>query len=110
MAESRRRKAKFGRRLTGPLGQGFLTGKITRDMKFNDPNHLRRDFPRFNPGAPEANFKIVDFLNDLASRRGFTPAQIALAWIVAQKSWIVPIPGERRSSISMTICMPLRFR
>jgi aryl-alcohol dehydrogenase-like predicted oxidoreductase len=77
----------------GPLGQGFLTGKITRDMKFDDPNDLRKDFPRFTPDALEANFKVVDFLNDLAARRGLTPAQIALAWIVAQKPWIVPIPG-----------------
>jgi aryl-alcohol dehydrogenase-like predicted oxidoreductase len=77
----------------GPLGQGFLTGKITRDMTFDDPNDLRKDFPRFTPDALEANFKVVDFLNDLAARRGLTPAQIALAWIIAQRPWIVPIPG-----------------
>lgn len=77
----------------GPLGQGFLTGKITRDMTFDDPNDLRKDFPRFTPDALEANFQVVDFLNALAARRGITPAQIALAWIVAQKPWIVPIPG-----------------
>jgi len=77
----------------GPLGQGFLTGKITREMTFDDPNDLRRDFPRFTPDALEANFKVVDFLNDLAARRDLTPAQIALAWIIAQKPWIVPIPG-----------------
>lgn len=80
----------------GPLGQGFLTGSITRDMKFDDPNDLRRDFPRFSPQALEANFKIVDFLRDLASRKGVTPAQIALAWLLAQKPWIVPIPGATR--------------
>jgi aryl-alcohol dehydrogenase-like predicted oxidoreductase len=77
----------------GPLGQGFLTGAITRDMKFDDPNDLRKDFPRFTPEALEANFKVVDFLKDLAARKGITPAQIALAWLLAQKPWIVPIPG-----------------
>lgn len=77
----------------GPLGQGFLTGKITRGMKFDDANDLRKDFPRFTPEAMEANFKVVDFLNDLAARKASTPAQIALAWLLAQKPWIVPIPG-----------------
>jgi len=77
----------------GPLGQGFLTGKITRDMRFDDPGDLRRDFPRFTPDALEANFKLVDFLNDLAERKNATPAQIALAWLLEQKPWIVPIPG-----------------
>jgi len=77
----------------GPLGQGFLTGAITRGMKFDDPNDLRKGFPRFTPEALEANFKVVDFLKGLAGRRGITPAQIALAWLLAQKPWIVPIPG-----------------
>jgi aryl-alcohol dehydrogenase-like predicted oxidoreductase len=77
----------------GPLGQGFLTGKIARDMKFDHPNDLRKDFPRFTPEALEANFKVVDFLKDLAARKKITPAQIALAWLLAQKPWIVPIPG-----------------
>ncbi len=77
----------------GPLGQGFLTGKITRDMRFDDPADLRRDFPRFTPDALEANFKVVDFLRDLAARKGASPARIALAWLLAQKPWIVPIPG-----------------
>ena len=80
----------------GPLGQGFLTGKITRDMKFDDPNDLRKDFPRFTPEALAANFKVVDFLKGLAARKGITPAQIALAWLLAQKPWIVPIPGCTR--------------
>ena len=80
----------------GPLGQGFLTGKITRDMKFDDPNDLRKDFPRFTPEALEANFRVVDFLKELASSRGITPAQIALAWLLAQKPWVVPIPGGTR--------------
>lgn len=80
----------------GPLGQGFLTGAITRDMKFDDPNDLRKDFPRFTPEALEANFKVVDFLKALGARKGITPAQIALAWLLAQKPWIVPIPGGTR--------------
>jgi aryl-alcohol dehydrogenase-like predicted oxidoreductase len=74
-------------------GQGFLTGGITRGMKFDDPNDLRKDFPRFTPEAMEANFKVVDFLKDLGARKKITPAQIALAWLLAQKPWIVPIPG-----------------
>ncbi len=77
----------------GPLGQGFLTGGIKRGMTFDDPNDLRKDFPRFTPEAMEANFKVVDFLMDLATRKLSTPAQIALAWLLAQRSWIVPIPG-----------------
>lgn len=77
----------------GPLGQGFLTGKIKRGMTFDDAKDLRRDFPRFTPEAMEANFKVVDFLNDLAARKNSTPAQIALAWLLAQKPWVVPIPG-----------------
>ncbi|MFL5187026.1 MAG: aldo/keto reductase, partial [Microvirga sp.] len=80
----------------GPLGQGFLTGAITRGMTFNDPNDLRKDLPRFTPEAMEANFKVVDFLKDLATRKGITPAQIALAWLLAQKPWIVPIPGTTK--------------
>jgi aryl-alcohol dehydrogenase-like predicted oxidoreductase len=77
----------------GPLGQGFLTGQITRDMKFDDANDLRKDFPRFTPEALEANFKLVDFLRDFAAGKGATPAKIALAWLLAQEPWIVPIPG-----------------
>jgi aryl-alcohol dehydrogenase-like predicted oxidoreductase len=77
----------------GPLGQGFLTGAITRDMKFDDPNDLRKDFPRFTPEALEANFKVVDFLKDLAARKNATPARIALAWLLVQKPFIVPISG-----------------
>lgn len=77
----------------GPLGQGFLTGKITRGMTFDDPNDLRKDFPRFTPDALEANFKVVDFLNTVAARKKITPAQIALSWLLTQKPWVVPIPG-----------------
>jgi aryl-alcohol dehydrogenase-like predicted oxidoreductase len=77
----------------GPLGQGLLTGKITKDMKFDDPNDLRKDFPRFTPEALEANFKEIELLKELAARKKITPAQIALAWLLAQKAWVVPIPG-----------------
>lgn len=80
----------------GPLGQGFLTGAITRGMTFDDPTDLRRDFPRFTPEALEANFVVVDFLKAFAAGKGATPAQIALAWILARKPWIVPIPGGTR--------------
>ena len=69
----------------GPLGQGFLTGAITRGMTFDDPNDLRKDFPRFTPEALEANFVVVDFLKALAARKGATPAQFALAWLLAQR-------------------------
>ncbi|HSV78782.1 MAG TPA: aldo/keto reductase [Ramlibacter sp.] len=77
----------------GPLGQGFLTGQITRDMKFDDPSDLRSTFPRFTKEALEANFAVVDFLKALATRKGASPAQIALAWLLARKPFIVPIPG-----------------
>jgi aryl-alcohol dehydrogenase-like predicted oxidoreductase len=77
----------------GPLGQGFLTGQITPDTKFDDPSDLRSSFPRFTPEALKANFAVVDFLRGLAARKGCTPAQIALAWLLAQRPWVVPIPG-----------------
>lgn len=77
----------------GPLGQGFLTGQITSDTKFDDPSDLRSSFPRFTPQALKANFAVVDFLRGLAARKGCTPAQIALSWLLAQRPWVVPIPG-----------------
>lgn len=80
----------------GPLGQDFLTGAITREMTLDSDDDLRRDFPRFTPDALEANFAVVDFLKDFGARKGITPAQTALAWLLAQKSWIVPIPGATR--------------
>ena len=58
------------------LGQGFLTGKITKDMKFDDPNDLRKDFPRFAPEALEANFKVVDLLKELAARKKINRARL----------------------------------
>lgn len=80
----------------GPLGQGFLTGGITRDMRFDNPDDLRTDFPRFTPEALEANFALVDFLKRFGADKNASPAQIALAWLLAQKPWVVPIPGGTR--------------
>ncbi|MDM0050442.1 aldo/keto reductase [Variovorax sp. J22R115] len=80
----------------GPLGQGFLTGQITPDTKFDDANDLRATFPRFTPEALKANFAVVDFLRDLGVRKGCTPAQIALAWLLAQRPYLVPIPGATK--------------
>lgn len=77
----------------GPLGQGFLTGKIGRNTQFDDASDLRATFPRFTPEALEANFAVVDFLKAMAADKGITPAQIALAWLLAQRTYIVPIPG-----------------
>lgn len=81
----------------GPLGQGFLTGQITPDMKFDDPSDLRSSFPRFTPDALKANFAVVEFLRELAARKAVTPAQIALAWLLQQRPWIVPIPGATKT-------------
>ncbi len=78
-----------------PLGQGFLTGKIAVNTEF-DSADWRSRFPRFTPEAMQANQAFVDLLNRVAARKQATPAQIALAWLLAQKPWIVPIPGTRR--------------
>jgi aryl-alcohol dehydrogenase-like predicted oxidoreductase len=78
-----------------PLGQGFLTGKIDATTKF-DSTDFRTSFPRFTPEAREANLALVDLLNQIARRKKATPAQIAIAWILARKPWIVPIPGTRK--------------
>jgi len=78
-----------------PLGQGFLTGKVDSNMTFTGSD-IRSRFPRFTPDALKANQPIVDLLTQLAAERNATPAQIALAWLLAQKPWIVPIPGTRR--------------
>jgi aryl-alcohol dehydrogenase-like predicted oxidoreductase len=80
----------------GPLGQGFLTGQITPDTKFDDATDLRAGFPRFTPEALKANFAVVDFLREMAASKGASPAQIALAWLLAQRPWIVPIPGATK--------------
>ncbi len=77
----------------GPLGAGFLTGKVTADTKFDSATDLRATFPRFTPDAIKANMAVVDLLKSIASGKNATPAQIALAWLLAQKPFIVPIPG-----------------
>jgi aryl-alcohol dehydrogenase-like predicted oxidoreductase len=78
-----------------PLGKGFLTGKIDERSEFASTD-IRSTIPRFTPEARKANHAMVDLLNSIAQRKRATPAQIALAWLLAQKPWIVPIPGTRR--------------
>ena len=78
-----------------PLGKGYLTGTITEETKF-DPNDNRGTFPRFSPQALKANRGLVDVIEAFAERKRATPAQVALAWLLAQKPWIVPIPGTTR--------------
>jgi aryl-alcohol dehydrogenase-like predicted oxidoreductase len=78
-----------------PLGKGFLTGKIDETTTF-DPSDFRNLVPRFTPEARKANFALVEVLKALAVSRGVTPAQLALAWLLAQKPWIVPIPGTTK--------------
>jgi aryl-alcohol dehydrogenase-like predicted oxidoreductase len=78
-----------------PLGAGFLTGKMNETTKF-DPSDFRMRAPRFTPEALKANQAFVDLLGKVAERKGAICAQIALAWLLAQKPWIVPIPGTRR--------------
>lgn len=78
-----------------PLGAGFLTGKIGENTRF-DSSDFRASVPRFAPDALKANLALVDLLRDVAERKGATPAQIALAWLLAQKPWIVPIPGTTK--------------
>jgi aryl-alcohol dehydrogenase-like predicted oxidoreductase len=78
-----------------PLGQGFLTGKIDASTKFESTD-FRAVFPRFTEEARNANLAVVDLLNQIARRKNATPAQIALAWLLAQKPWIVPIPGTTK--------------
>jgi aryl-alcohol dehydrogenase-like predicted oxidoreductase len=79
-----------------PLGQGFLTGKIDASMTFDSRSDLRATFPRFTPEAMKANLAVVDLLSNIAKRKNATPAQTALAWLLAEKPWIVPIPGTRK--------------
>ena len=78
-----------------PLGRGFLTGKIDENTTF-DSSDFRNVVPRFTPEARKANQALVDLLRAIAERKQATPAQIALAWLLAQKPWIVPIPGTRK--------------
>lgn len=78
-----------------PLGRGFLTGAITQQTSF-EPNDFRNLLPRFSPENRGANQALVDQLKEIAARKQATPAQIALAWLLARKPWIVPIPGTTR--------------
>jgi aryl-alcohol dehydrogenase-like predicted oxidoreductase len=78
-----------------PLGAGFLTGKIDENTKF-DPTDFRNMVPRFSPEARKANMVLVELVKSVAERKGATPAQVALAWLLAQKPWIVPIPGTTK--------------
>ena len=78
-----------------PLGRGFLTGKINENTTF-DSSDFRNKLPRFTPQARKANQALVDLLGKIAKRKNATPAQIALAWLLAQKPWIVPIPGTTK--------------
>ncbi|HLJ61597.1 MAG TPA: aldo/keto reductase [bacterium] len=78
-----------------PLGKGFLTGRIDEHTTF-DASDFRNIVPRFTPEARKANLALVDLLRKIAERKKATPAQIALAWLLAQRPWIVPIPGTRK--------------
>jgi len=78
-----------------PLGAGFLTGKIDENTKF-DPTDFRNNVPRFSPEARKANMALVEMIKRVAERKGATPAQVSLAWLLAQKPWIVPIPGTTK--------------
>jgi aryl-alcohol dehydrogenase-like predicted oxidoreductase len=78
-----------------PLGKGFLTGKIEESRTF-DKTDIRSSIPRFTPEARKANQALVDLLGEIGKRKNATPAQIALAWLLSQKPWIVPIPGTTK--------------
>jgi aryl-alcohol dehydrogenase-like predicted oxidoreductase len=78
-----------------PLGRGFLTGAIDENTKFESTD-FRNGLPRFTPQARKANQTLVQLIGEIADRKGLTRAQIALAWVLAQKPWIVPIPGTTK--------------
>jgi len=78
-----------------PLGKGFLTGKIDENTRF-DSSDFRNRVPRFDPEARKANRSLVEVLAQIAERKGATPAQLAIAWLLAQRPWIVPIPGTTK--------------
>jgi aryl-alcohol dehydrogenase-like predicted oxidoreductase len=78
-----------------PLGKGFLTGAMNENTKL-DSTDFRSTLPRFTPEAMKANQALIDLLGKIAQRKKATPAQIALAWLLAQKPWIVPIPGTTK--------------
>ena len=78
-----------------PLGKGFLTGKLDENSTF-DKSDIRSSIPRFTPEARKANLALVELLGEIGKQMNATPAQIALAWLLAQKPWIVPIPGTTK--------------
>ncbi|MBF6593556.1 MAG: aldo/keto reductase [Thermaceae bacterium] len=78
-----------------PLGRGYLTGKMDETTTF-DKADIRNKLPRYTPEARKANRGVIDLLSQIAEQKGATPAQVALAWLLAQKPWIVPIPGSRK--------------
>jgi aryl-alcohol dehydrogenase-like predicted oxidoreductase len=78
-----------------PLGRGFLTGQVTADTQFGEGD-IRANLPRFERKALQANLALVDLITHVAERKKATVGQVALAWLLAQKPWIVPIPGTRR--------------
>jgi aryl-alcohol dehydrogenase-like predicted oxidoreductase len=78
-----------------PLGKGFLTGKIDETTTF-DPSDFRNTVPRFTPENRKSNQAVVDLVKSIAAEKSVTPAQVALAWLLAQKPWIVPIPGTTK--------------
>jgi aryl-alcohol dehydrogenase-like predicted oxidoreductase len=78
-----------------PLGRGYLTGKMDETTSF-DSSDFRNKLPRFTPEALKANHALIELLGDIAKQKNATPAQIALAWLLAQKPWIVPIPGTTK--------------
>lgn len=80
-----------------PLGKGFLTGKLSEETHFGKDD-IRHTLPRFTPEALKANTRLVELLQQIGTSRGATPAQVALAWLLAQKPWIVPIPGTTKLS------------
>ena len=82
-----------------PLGRGFLTGQVTADTEFGEGD-IRATLPRFEREALEANLALVDLITKVAERKNATVGQVALAWLLAQKPWIVPIPGPGGSSAS----------
>jgi aryl-alcohol dehydrogenase-like predicted oxidoreductase len=80
----------------GPLGTGSLTGTIDTTTTFDTASDLRANFPRCTPANIKANMPVVDMLRALAHQKNAAPVQIALAWLLAQKPWIVPIPGTTK--------------
>ena len=79
-----------------PLGKGFLTGTIDDSTRFEEGNDLRTQIPRFAPEARAHNLGLIDAVKDVATSYGATPGQVALAWLLAQRPWIVPIPGTTK--------------